>query len=242
VGRLADTVAIVTGAGRGIGRSIALALAREGADLAVADKAPGQLPTLAAEIRDLGRRVVAERADVSVEAEVNRFVDGVLAAFGQVDVLVNNAGTVVLPGAILETTLETWETTMATNARSVFLCTRAVLPGMIERRRGRIVNIASTAGLRPLRERAAYCASKHAVVGFTRAVALDVKPYGVAVNGIAPGPVDTPLTRVSRPDLDKRAWLVPADVADVAVFLASPDARGMTGAIVEVEGWAAFAG
>jgi NAD(P)-dependent dehydrogenase (short-subunit alcohol dehydrogenase family) len=240
--RLADTVAIVTGAGRGIGRGIALAFAREGADLALADKAPQGLPGLAAEIRALGRRAMAEPADVTVEAEVERFVGGVLAEFGRVDVLVNNAGTVVLPGAILETTLEAWETTMATNARSVFLCTRAVLPGMIARRHGRIINIASTAGLRPLRERAAYCASKHAVAGFTRSVALDMRPHGVAVNAIAPGPVDTPLTRVSRPDLDKREWLSPVEIADVAVFLASADARGMTGAIVEVEGWAAFAG
>ncbi len=240
--RLADTVAIVTGAGRGIGRGVALAFAREGADLALVDKAPDGLAPLAAEIRALGRRALAERADVAVEADVERAVRRVLDEFGRVDVLVNNAGTGVLPGAILETTLEAWETTIATNARGVFLCTRAVLPAMIEHRRGAIINIASTAGLRPLRKRAAYCASKHAVVGFTRCAALDMRPYGIAVNAIASGPVDTPLTRLSRPDIDKRDWLRPEEIADVAVFLASAEARGMTGAVVEVEGWAAFPG
>ncbi|HEV8675376.1 MAG TPA: SDR family oxidoreductase [Methylomirabilota bacterium] len=238
--RLRDTVALVTGAGRGIGRSIALTFAREGADLALADRAAEGLDAVADEVRGLGRRAVAERADVSREADVARLVGRVLGEFGRVDVLVNNAGTVILPGAILETTLEAWETTMATNARSVFLCTRAVLPAMIERRQGRIINIASTAGLRELADRAAYCASKHAVVGFTRAAALDMKPYGIAVNAIAPGPVDTPLTRWSRPDADKRDWLRPDEIADVAVFLASADARGLTGAIVEVGGWAVF--
>jgi 3-oxoacyl-[acyl-carrier protein] reductase len=240
--RLRDTVALVTGAGRGIGRAIALAFAREGADVAVADRVADGLDPLAAEMRGLGRRALAARADVSVEADVARLVADVVAGLGRVDVLVNNAGTIVLPGAVLDTTPAAWDAMMATNARSVFLCTRAVLPGMIERHRGHIVNIASSAGLRPLAERAAYCASKHAVVGFTRSVALDMRPHGIAVNAIAPGAVDTPLTRVSRPDLDKTGWLSPDEIADVAVFLASRAARGMTGAVVEVEGWAAFRG
>jgi NAD(P)-dependent dehydrogenase (short-subunit alcohol dehydrogenase family) len=240
--RLGNTAALVTGAGRGIGRAIALAYAREGADVAVADRDGAGLDGLAAEIRGVGRKAVAVRGDVSDEADVARLVAGATAALGRVDVLVNNAGTIVLPGAILETTLAAWEAMMGTNARGVFLCTRAVLPGMIARRRGHIVNIASSAGLRPLAERAAYCASKHAVVGFTRAVALDMRPHGIAVNAIAPGAVDTPLTRVSRADLDRTDWLAPDDIADVAVFLASREARGMTGAVVEVEGWAAFRG
>jgi NAD(P)-dependent dehydrogenase (short-subunit alcohol dehydrogenase family) len=236
--RLAETIAIVTGSARGIGRAIALALASEGADLVRADRLGDSLPAVAEEIRALGRRALAQPADVSDAAQVQRLVADTVATYGRVDVLVNNAGTIVLPGGILETSPEAWDTMMATNARSVFLCSRAVLPHMLARRRGKIVNVASTAGLRPLPNRAAYCASKYAVVGFTRALALDLRPHGIAVNAICPGAVDTPLTAYARPDADRSAWLRPGDVADVAVFLASVDARGMTGAVVEVAGWA----
>jgi NAD(P)-dependent dehydrogenase (short-subunit alcohol dehydrogenase family) len=235
--RLLDTVALVTGSARGIGRGIALAFARAGADLALVDRAAG-LEAVADEVRALGRRAAVRPADVVREEEVRSAVEATLAEFGRIDVLVNNAGTLVLPGAILETTVEAWDTMMAVNARSVFLCSRAVLPGMLARGRGRIVNIGSVAGLRPLPDRAAYCASKHAVTGFTRALALDLRPHGIAVNAICPGAVDTPLTRRTRPDADRARWLGPGDVADVAVFLASDAARGMTGAVVEVAGWA----
>ncbi|MBI4013770.1 MAG: SDR family oxidoreductase [Candidatus Rokubacteria bacterium] len=236
--RLTDTVAIVTGSARGIGRAIAVAFAEAGADLALADTRAAELEAVAAEVRALGRHALAQPADVTREDEVERLVARTLAEYGRVDVLVNNAGTIVLPGAILETTVEAWDTMMATNARSVFLCARAVLPGMLARRRGTIVNVGSTAGLRPLPGRAAYCASKHAVTGFTTALALDLRPHGIAVNAICPGAVDTPLTRYSRPDADRSGWLQPPDVAEVAVFLASDAARGMTGAVVEVAGWA----
>ena len=232
--RLVGTIALVTGSARGIGRGIALAFAREGADLALADTAA--LDGVEAEIRQAGRDALSVAADVTREEQVARLVERTLQRFGRIDVLVNNVGTIVMPGEILETTLEAWETMMATNARSVFLCTRAVLPGMIQRRQGKIINICSVAGLRALPNRAAYCASKHAVTGFTRCAALDMKPYGIAVNAICPGAVHTPLTDYSRPDADKRGWMQPADIAAVAVFLASPEARAMTGAVLEVSG------
>lgn len=236
--RLSKTIAIVTGSARGIGRGIALAFAREGADLAIADRMLPALDGVGTEIHDLGRDVLIVPTDVTQEAEAGRLVEDTLRRFGRIDVLVNNVGTIVMPGAILETTLAAWETMMATNARSVFLCTKAVLPSMIERRQGKIINISSLAGIQALPSRAAYCASKHAVTGFTRCVALDMKPYGIAVNAICPGAVHTPLTDYSRPDADKSRWMKPDTIADVAVFLASPEARGMTGAILEVGGWA----
>jgi NAD(P)-dependent dehydrogenase (short-subunit alcohol dehydrogenase family) len=235
--RLADKVAMVTGAGRGIGRAIALTFAREGADLAVAALEADELESLAQEVRSLGRRAVARAGDVSDEAGVQGFVAAALAEFGRIDVLVNNAGTIILPGDITQMTVEDWDRTMAINVRSTFLCCRAVLPGMIERGQGQIINMSSTAGLRGLRNRTAYCASKHAVSGFTKALALDMQAHHIAVNAICPGAVDTALTAYARPDADKTGWMVPQDIADVALFLASSDARAMTGALVEVGGW-----
>jgi 3-oxoacyl-[acyl-carrier protein] reductase len=236
--RLQGTKAIVTGAGRGIGRGIALAFAREGADVAVASRTRAELETLAEEARALNRHVIVQPTDVSQQDQVDRLVNRTLDEFGRIDVLVNNAGTIVLPGGLLRTTLEAWETMMAVNARSVFLCCKAVLPGMIERRRGKIINISSVAGLHGLPNRAAYCASKHAVQGLTDSLAIDMKPYGIAVNAICPGAVDTPLTDLSRPGDDKTDWMKPADIADIAVFLASEDARALTGAAIEAVGWA----
>jgi NAD(P)-dependent dehydrogenase (short-subunit alcohol dehydrogenase family) len=236
--RLSNTMAIVTGSARGIGRGIALAFARAGADIALADRDATALDGVGAEIRDLGRDVLIVPADVTREDQVGSLVGQSLSRFNRIDVLVNNVGTIVMPGAILETTLDAWETMMAANARSAFLCTKAVLPSMIARRQGKIINISSVAGLRALPNRAAYCASKHAVTGLTKCVALDMKPYGIAVNAICPGAVHTPLTDYSRPDADKTSWMRPEDIADIAVFLASREARGMTGAVVEVSGWA----
>ncbi len=235
--KLAETVAVVTGAGRGIGRSIALTYAREGAELAIASRTPDELETLAQEIRALGRRVLVQTADVSRQEDVLRLVDRTLAEFGRVDVLVNNAGTIIMPGDLLGTTVEAWDTMMAVNVRSVFLCCKAVLPGMIEQGSGKIINISSVAGLRGLPNREAYCASKYAVTGFTASLALDMKTHGIAVNAICPGLVDTALTAVSRQGVDKAGWMQPEDIADVALFLASDDARAMTGAMVEVGGW-----
>jgi NAD(P)-dependent dehydrogenase (short-subunit alcohol dehydrogenase family) len=235
--RLANKVAMVTGAGRGIGRAIALTFAREGADLAVAALEADELESLAQEVRNLGRRAVARAVDVSDEAGVQGFMAAALAEFGRIDVLVNNAGTIILPADITQMTVEAWDRTMAINVRSTFLCCRAVLPGMIERGQGQIINMSSTAGLRGLRNRAAYSASKHAVSGFTKSLAIDMQPHHIAVNAICPGPVDTALTAYARPDADKTGWMAPQDIADVALFLAASDAGAMTGALVEVSGW-----
>lgn len=235
--KLADSIALVTGAGRGIGRAIALAYAREGANVAVATLEPDEASAVAEEIRQLGGSALAVPVDVSQEQQVQQMVELTLAEFGRIDLLVNNAGTIVLPGDILGTTPDAWDRMMAVNVRSVYLCCRAVLPGMMDRREGRIINIASGCGLHGAPNRVAYGASKHAVVGLTRCLAIDVKPYGIAVNGICPAAVDTALTAYFRPDAEKTNWMQPPDVADVALFLASAESRAMTGALVEVAGW-----
>ena len=235
--RLSNTVALVTGAGRGIGRGIALAFAREGASVIVATLDNYEANSVAGEITALDRVALPVSVDVSEEAQVAHMIQLSLDRFGRIDVLVNNVGTLELPGDLLGTTPEAWDHTMAVNVRSVYLCCRAVLPGMIARGSGRIINIASTAGLRGLPDRAVYCASKHAVVGLTKALAIDQKPHGIAVNAICPGAVETPLTAITRPDADKTDWMGPHDIANVAVFLASDEAKSMTGSIVEVSGW-----
>ncbi len=232
--RLDGQVAIVTGAGRGIGRAVALSLADEGADLALCDLDPDGLNTLARTLRERGRRVYSSAFDVSDEDAVTRFVDETLSALGRIDILVNNAGTIVLPGDLLSTTTGAWERTMAVNATGPFLFCRSVLPHL-QRRGGSIVMIASTAGVRGLPERAAYCASKHAVVGLTRALAAELRRSNVSVNAVCPGAVVTPLTEMSRPDADREGWLEPADIARAVLFFATDERRTQHGVIMTLD-------
>jgi len=230
--------AIITGAGRGIGKAIAQAFLRESIAVAGVSRTPSELKYLEKEggIRQIPTAAI--RADVSQEADVLHVFDQAVSILGHVDILVNNAGTIVLPGDLLSTSFEAYETMMQVNAQSVFLCCKAVIPHMLKRCSGSIINISSIAGLRGLQNRAVYCATKHAVNGFTKALAIDLRPRGIAVNAICPGAVHTSLTDYSRPDAKKEDWMQPEDIADVAVFLASDRARAMTGSILEVVGWA----
>lgn len=227
-------VAIVTGAGRGIGRAVALALAAEGADLALCDLDPGGLNVLAEELRETGRRVYSSVLDVCDEDAVTTFVDESVDTLGRIDILVNNAGTIVLPGDLLSTTTAAWERTMAVNATGPFLLCRSVLPHLQERG-GRIIMIGSTAGLRGLPERVAYCASKHAVVGLTRALAAELRYSNVSVNAVCPGAVVTPLTEMSRPEAGRAGWLEPADIARAVCFFAADTSRTHHGVIMELD-------
>jgi len=234
VDQLAGRIALVTGAGRGIGRAIALEYARAGAELALVALEGDELETVASEVRALGCRVFHYPADVSHDASVNALIVATLERFGRIDILVNNAGTIVLPDDLVGATPEGWDRTMAVNARAAFLLCQGVIPGMRERDEGRIINIASTAGLRGLPSRLAYCASKHALVGFTRALAEELKVSQITVNAICPGAVKTSLTLTSRPDVSREGWLEPEDVARVALFIAGTDGAHMHGAILEM--------
>jgi len=231
---LSGRVALITGAGRGIGRAVALAYADAGADLVLAALEERELEAVAEEVRGLGRQVLPHAADVSRQADVDMLVASTVERFGCPDVLVNNAGTIVLPDDLGGATPESWDRTLAVNARSAFLLCRAVIPGMMERGEGRIINMASTAGLRGLPGRLAYCASKHALVGFTRALAEEFRGSRLTVNAICPGAVKTGLTAGSRPDDSREGWLEPEDVARVALFLADPASAGIHGAVLEM--------
>ncbi len=216
--------ALVTGATEGIGRAIAFGLGRAGYAVGVCARTPSKLRTLLDDLRAAGVTAHGVPADVGLESDVATMVDDIARALGPVDVLVNNAGVALLK-PFEQLTLDEWDTTMATNLRSLFLVTRAVLPGMRQRKHGAIVNIASLAGRNGFAGGTAYTASKHAVLGFARSLMLEVRKDNVRVITICPGSVDTPLIAsqgMLAPDITK--ILKPEDVADtVLAALALPE-------------------
>lgn len=216
--------ALVTGATEGIGRAIAFGLGRAGYAVGACARTPSKLRILLDDLRAAGITAHGVPADVGLESDVATMVDDIAGALGPVDVLVNNAGVALLK-PFEQLTLDEWDTTMATNLRSLFLVTRAVLPGMRQRKHGAIVNIASLAGRNGFAGGTAYTASKHAVLGFARSLMLEVRKDNVRVITICPGSVDTPLIQsqgMLTPDVTK--ILKPEDVADtVLAALALPE-------------------
>ena len=234
--KLEGRVALVTGAGRGIGREIALAFAGEGADVVVNDVSPELARSSVDAIEGLGRRALAAPADVSEERPVEDMVEASLETFGKVDVLVNNAG-ILSESPLIEMPVSEWDRMIKVDLRSVFLCAKAVAPSMIERRAGRIINVASQLGIKGRAGLTHYCAAKAGIIGFTKALALELGRYGITVNSIAPGPIDTDLvapTPGQRADLEASLPLGRfggvREVAPTAVLLASdPDGNLYTG-------------
>ena len=242
--RMEGKKTIVTGASRGLGRAIALAFAREGADVLVNyAKREEQAKEVAAAIEGCGRRAVVHRADVSDPTQVQAMVGAALAAFGRVDVLVNNAG-ITMPKGPLETSEAEWDRVLAVNLRSVFLCSRAVVEGMMAQGGGRIINIASTAGQTGSLSGPAYCAAKAGVLGLTKCLARSLAPHNILVNAIAPAMIDTEILYWRTPEQWKETLASiplkrlgdPGDLAEAAVFLASSGGNFITGATLDVNG------
>jgi 3-oxoacyl-[acyl-carrier protein] reductase len=249
-------VAIITGAAKGMGSAISTAMADEGARLVLAARESGPLEALAGTLRREGRACVVVPTDVTDPRAVEALAQRALEEFGRIDILVNAAG-VIGP---IETPLHQiapgdWDHVLGVNLRGVFLCCRAVVPTMIERRYGKIINIAGTSGLRGYRFRAAYSSSKWAVRGLTRTLALEVGPHGVNVNAICPGVVEGDrMTTIINQKARVRGWTAPQvldeyigemalrrftrdeDVANAAVFLASEESRQITGHELIVDG------
>ena len=224
-----DKVALVTGASRGIGRAAALALAREGAHVAVAARTESDLHTLAAEIEVLGRSALPVACDVSDSAAVDGLFEQAMRRFGQVDILVNNAGAGKY-GPVDTLTPEDYDWMMNTNMRSSFLCTRAALPGMKARRDGHIVFVGSVSGLKGTPNQAVYSATKHAQHGFATALDAECREFNVKISYLAPGGTSThfafDMGRIpGDPKLEQ--YLDPEDVADAVVFAVTqpPKAR-----------------
>jgi NAD(P)-dependent dehydrogenase (short-subunit alcohol dehydrogenase family) len=218
--RLTGQVAVVTGAGRGIGRAIAVAFAREGADVALAARSAVELGAVADEVKAAGRRALAAPTDVRDEAAVNALVGRAIGSFGRVDLLVNAAGVAAF-GPLAESPVAAWDETMAVNLRGAYLCCRAVLPGMMAQRRGTIVNIGSMVTSRTLPGSSAYTAAKYGLLGLSRVLAEEMRAHGVRVGVISAGAVDTPLWDAIPSPPSRELMLRTDQVAEAAILMAS---------------------
>jgi NADP-dependent 3-hydroxy acid dehydrogenase YdfG len=217
---LAGQVAIVTGAGRGIGRAIAERFASEGADLVLASRTARDLEAVAKRVERAGVRALVVPSDVTDDAAVERLVERAVDAFGRIDILVTAAG-VASFGPVAEATARDWDAMLAVNLRAVMTCCRAVLPPMLARRSGTIINVASIAARRPIPGAAAYTATKAGVVGWSRVLAEELRAGGVRVGVLVPGAVDTPLWDAIPGGPDRARMLRAEDVARAAALIAS---------------------
>lgn len=244
--KLKDKVAVVTGAGRGIGKAIALAFAREGADVVVVSRTPSEVKETAAQIGALGRHALALRVDVSRVQDVENMVASATEEFGRIDVLVNNAGILGPVGPLVENDVKHWIETIKVNLIGTFLCCKAVLPVMIAQRKGKIINLSGGGAAYPNPRFSAYATSKAAVVRLTDTLAEELTEFNIQVNAIAPGAINTGIQEeiLAAGEVAGEKTLAEARKvretggthlnvpAALAVFLASEESKGLTGKLI----------
>jgi NAD(P)-dependent dehydrogenase (short-subunit alcohol dehydrogenase family) len=248
MGKLENKIAIVTGGGTGIGRSIALSFAKEGATIVVCGRTVSTLEKVNEEIKALGKQSLTVPADVSIKEQVQNVVKQTITKFSKIDILVNNAG-VSHRNLITDMPEEDWDTVIDINLKGVFLCIQAVARHMIEHNYGKIINISSIAGIRPTREAmSAYDVSKAGVIQLTKSATLELTRFGINVNCIAPGIIETPIYRRGRTPEQIEGVLTasrgapigrigdPQEIANVALLLASEDSSFLCGETVVVDG------
>lgn len=255
--RLQDKVAVVTGGGSGLGKAMCLEFAREGSHVAVVDFVKEHAESVAKEVCDQGQEGIAFARDVTDVEAINKLADDVIKKFGRADILVTSAGVMGARTFIINTSVEDWRKTIDVNLNATFYCIKAFLPKMMEQKSGRIITISSTSGKLPAAMNSDYSASKHGVIGLTRALAMELGLFGlngITANAICPGSADTamidqitehmrPLTgedretfikaRIASKNLQQRL-LDPVEIAYMAVYLASDEAKGVTGQAMNV--------
>ncbi len=241
--QLANQIAVVTGAGRGIGRAIALRFAAEGADIVCVSRTAENSGKVANEVRALGRKAWAHAVDVAESRAVAEAGEKILAETGRVDILVNNTG-ITRDGLLVRMSEQDWDTVLDTNLKGAFLFTKAFARAFIKRRSGCVINISSVTGLIGNAGQCNYAASKAALIGFTKSVARELASRGITVNALAPGFVETDMTAALSEEVRQEllqkiplnALGQPDDIANAALFLASPAARYITGQVITVDG------
>jgi len=241
--QLENQIAVVTGAGRGIGRAIALKFASEGADVVCVSRTAENSEKVAGEVRALGRKAWALAVDVSDAAAVTAAAEKILADCGKVDILINNAG-VTRDGLLMRMSDADWDSVLNTNLKGAFLFTKAFTRSFVKQRSGRIINVASIIGLIGNAGQANYAASKAGLIGFTQSVAKELGSRGITVNALAPGFIETDMTaglnEKMKTELLERIPLnslgQPEDIANAALFLAGSGARYVTGQVLTVDG------
>jgi len=241
--RFEDRVAIVTGGSRGIGKQICLKLASEGAKIAIFDIEETLLKEVAEQIRHMGSEVLLLRVDISDFEKVDRAVKEVIDRFGRIDILVNNAG-VNEDKLLLRMREKDWDKVLQVNLKGTFNCLRAVIRTMVKQREGKIINISSVVGLRGNAGQANYAASKAGIIGLTKSAAKEVGRYGVIVNAIAPGFIDTPMTeKLQEKEREMFTPQIPLgrmgkseEVASLVAYLASDEANYITGEVIKIDG------